>query len=459
MTERVLITDLKDHKGKEVAIGAVVDVRRDQGKMAFFDFRDRSGKVQGVVFGKPEVLEIAKNLSPESSVMVRGKVNERPEKMVNKNIENGDIELEITGIEILNKSESMPFDLDEELSIETKLDYRPLILRREREKAVFKIQHEIIFAYRQFLTENGFTEFQAPKLIGEDAEGTGEVFKLDYFKGKQAYLATSPQLYKQIMVGVFERVFTTGNVFRAEKHSTTRHLNEYTSLDAEIGFIESHLDVMMVETKLMRFIVEHLQKNCAGEFTSLGATLPSIGTDESLFPHMKLREAQKLIKKETGKDKTSEPDLEPEDERWLCEYAKDNLNSDFIFITHYPVSKRPFYTYEDEADPGFTKSFDLLFRGVEITTGGQRVHSYETLVEKAKAKGLNPNNFSFYLQAFKYGIPPHGGWGMGLERLTQKFLGLESVKEAALFPRDINRIDVLLSKAETENYDKTETDE
>lgn len=457
--ERILIRDLKEHKGKEVTIGAVVDVARDQGKMAFFDFRDRSGKVQGVVFGKPEVLEVAKNLSPESSVKVTGKVNERPEKMVNKNIENGDIELEITVIEILNKSEALPFDLDEELNIETKLDYRPLILRREREKAIFKVQHEIICAYRQFLTENGFTEFQAPKLIGEDAEGTGEVFKLDYFKGKQAYLATSPQLYKQIMVGVFERVFTTGNVFRAEKHSTTRHLNEYTSIDAEMGFIESHLDVMRMETRLMRFIVEYLGKSCQKEFEILGAFLPQIGADADLFPHMKLREAQELIKKETGKDKTSEPDLEPEDERWLCEYAKANLNSDFIFITHYPVSKRPFYTYEDEEDPGFTKSFDLLFRGVEITTGGQRVHSHEMLVEKAKAKGLNPNNFSFYLQAFKYGIPPHGGWGMGLERLTQKFLGLESVKEATLFPRDINRIDVLLSKAETENHDKTETDE
>lgn len=454
MTERILIKDLKEYKGKEVAIGAVVDVRRDQGKMAFFDFRDRSGKVQGVVFGKPEVLEVAKSLSPESSVRVTGKVNERPEKMVNKNIENGDIELEITGIEILNKSEALPFDLDEELNIETKLDYRPLILRREKEKAVFRVQHEIISAYRQFLTENNFTEFQAPKLIGEDAEGTGEVFKLDYFKGKQAYLATSPQLYKQIMVGIFERVFTTGNVFRAEKHSTTRHLNEYTSIDAEMGFIKSHLDVMRMETKLMRFIVEHLGKCCQREFEILGVSLPQIGADADLFPHMKLREAQELIKKETGKDKTSEPDLEPEDERWLCEYAKTNLGSDFVFITHYPVSKRPFYTYEDEEDPGFTKSFDLLFRGVEITTGGQRVHSYESLVEKAKAKGLNPANFSFYLQAFKYGIPPHGGWGMGLERLTQKFLGLESVKEAALFPRDINRIDVLLSK----NAEERESD-
>lgn len=446
--ERILIKDLKSKIGNEVLINAWVDVARNQGKVAFFDFRDRSGKVQGVVFGKPEVLEIAKSLKAEYSVAITGMVNARPEKMVKEGIMNGDIELEITAIEILNKSEALPFDLDDDLNIETEMDFRPLTLKRPKDQAIFKVQSEIVKAYSDYLTSIGCTEFQAPKLIGEDAEGTGEVFKTDYFKGRSAYLATSPQLYKQILVGVFERVFTVGNVFRAEKHATTRHLNEYTSLDAEFGFIESHLDVMMIESKLLGYIIEQLKNNCEEEFKLLGATLPLIPEGE-LFPHMKLREAQALILKETGVDKTNEPDLEPEDERWLCEYANKNLNSDFIFITHYPVSKRPFYTYEDEADIGFTKSFDLLFRGVEITTGGQRVHSYESLVERATAKGLNPENFSFYMQAFKYGIPPHGGWGMGLERLTQKFLGLSSVKEASLFPRDINRIDVLLSKNET----------
>lgn len=446
--ERILIKDLQSKVGTVVLINAWVDVARNQGKVAFFDFRDRSGKVQGVVFGKPEVLEIAKSLKAEYSVAITGMVNARPEKMVKEGVINGDIELEITAIEILNKSEALPFDLDDDLNIETEMDFRPLTLKRAKDQAIFKVQAEIVKAYSDYLTQIGCTEFQAPKLIGEDAEGTGEVFKTDYFKGRNAYLATSPQLYKQILVGVFERVFTVGNVFRAEKHATTRHLNEYTSLDAEFGFIESHLDVMMIESKLLRYIIEQLRNNCTEEFKLLEATLPLVPESE-LFPHMKLRDAQALILKETGVDKTNEPDLEPEDERWLCEYANKNLNSDFIFITHYPVSKRPFYTYEDEADIGFTKSFDLLFRGVEITTGGQRVHSYENLVERATAKGLNPENFSFYMQAFKYGIPPHGGWGMGLERLTQKFLGLTSVKEASLFPRDINRIDVLLSKNET----------
>ncbi len=446
--ERTLIKDLNEKTGTEVLIKGVVDVARDQGKVAFFDFRDRTGKVQGVVFGKPEVLEMAKTLKAEFAVAITGMVNARPEKMVKADVVNGDIELEITAITVLNKSDSLPFDLTEDLNIETEMDYRPLTLKRDKERAIFKVQAEIVKAYKDYLVSIGCTEFQAPKLIGEDAEGTGEVFKTDYFKGRSAYLATSPQLYKQIMVGVFERVFTVGNVFRAEKHATTRHLNEYTSLDAEFGFIDSHVDLMTIESKLLSYVVSELQKNCEAEFKILNATLPLIPESET-FPHMKLREAQELIKKETGVDKTNEPDLEPEDERWLCEYANKNLNSDFIFITHYPISKRPFYTYEDENDVGFTKSFDLLFRGVEITTGGQRVHSHEALVEKAKAKGLNPENFSFYLQAFKYGIPPHGGWGMGLERLTQKFLGLASVKEASLFPRDINRIDVLLSKNET----------
>ncbi|MEX0913004.1 MAG: aspartate--tRNA(Asn) ligase, partial [Candidatus Paceibacterota bacterium] len=359
----------------------------------------------------------------------------------------GDIELEITEIEILNQSEPLPFDMEAELNLDTLLDNRPLTLRRKREHAIFNVQHEIITAYREYLTAIGCTEIQAPKLVGEDAEGGGEVFKLDYFYDKSAYLATSPQLYKQIMVGVFERVFTTGNVFRAEKHATTRHLNEYTSIDAEFGFIKDHLDLMKIETDLMRFIVERLRERCSENFETLGAELPLIPKDD-IFPYMKLREAQELIKKETGEDKTNEPDLDPEDERWLCEYARENLGSDFIFVTHYPVSKRPFYTYEDEEDKGYTKSFDLLFRGVEITTGGQRRHKYENLVDGAKQKGLDPEKFAFYAQAFRFGIPPHGGWGMGLERLTQKFLGLPNVKEATLFPRDINRIDTLLSRTD-----------
>lgn len=445
--ERILISSLPEHIGTEVKINGWVDVARLQGKMAFFDFRDRTGKVQGVVFGKPEILEIATELKPEYVVSVTGKVNARPEKMINHNVENGHIELEVTNIEILNPADPMPFDLDGDLNLDTLLDNRPLILRRERERAIFKVQHEILVAYRQFLIKNGFTEFQAPKLVGGDAEGGAEVFKVKYFKGVEASLATSPQLYKQIMAGVFERVFAVGPTFRAEKSATTRHLSEISMLDLEMTFIKDYRDIIDLVTKLMRAIVSRVNEKCRKELQMLGVDLAMA---PEVFPVMTLREAQELIKKETGVDKTSEPDLEPEDERFLCEYANKNLGSDFVFVTHFPTSKRPFYTHIDPENPEFTSSFDMLFRGLEMCSGGQRVHKYTELINRIKSKGLDPDKFQFYLQAFKYGIPPHGGIGMGLERLTAKFCGVGNVKEATLFPRDINRIDTFTSKDQSE---------
>ena len=450
MTERTLISDLATHIGETVSISAWIDVRRDQGKMVFFDFRDRSGTVQGVVLPGSAALETAKETRNEFVVRVEGKVNKRPDKNIQAGKQNGDIELEVTGLEILTEAEAQPFANDADINLDTMLDYRPLTIRRKRERAIFKVQHEIIAAFREYLDENGFTEFQAPKLVGDDAEGGAGIFKVEYFKDRSAYLATSPQLYKQMMVGAFERVYATGPQFRAEKHSTTRHLNEISMLDFEMGFIKDHTDVMRMIEAVLKYTTKRLEKNSAADFAAVGATLPLV---LETFPVMKLREAQELIKKETGKDCVGEPDLEPEDERFLCTYAHNKLESDFIFITHYPVSKRPFYTMEDEADPGFTKSFDLLFRGVEILSGSQRVHDYNVLVEKIREKGLDPEKFSFYLMAFKYGLPPHGGIGMGLERLTQKFLGIENVKEASLFPRDINRIDILLSTNEPDTLE------
>ncbi len=444
--ERILINELKKYLEKEVTIQGWIDVSRQQGKMAFFDLRDRTGKVQGVVFGKPEVLEIAKDLKQEYVVTVKGLVHERPEKMRNEKVQNGDIELEITDIEVLSTAEAMPFDMDGELNLDTLLDYRPLTLRREHERAIFKVQSEILVAYRSYLGSQGFTEFQAPKLVGGDAEGGAEVFKVKYFKGVEASLATSPQLYKQILAGVFERVFAVGPTFRAEKSATTRHLSEISMLDLEMSFIKDHTDVIELVTGLMIAITKHINNICAEELQLLNMPL-ALAPEK--FPVMTLREAQELIKKETGVDKTKEPDLEPEDERFLCEYANKNLNSDFVFVTHFPTSKRPFYTHIDPACPEFTRSFDLLFRGLEMCSGGQRVHKYEELVERIKSKGLDPDRFQFYLQAFKYGIPPHGGIGMGLERLTAKLCGITNVKEATLFPRDINRIDTFTSKEQS----------
>lgn len=446
---RIYIQDLKNYIDQKVTIAGWVDMRRDHGKLIFIDLRDRTGIIQTVI--RPLALadeqqdaayDAGKELRGEWVVEMEGIVNKRPENMVNSDSSTGDIEMAIDKIKVLSKAEELPFDREEKLNLDTYLDYMPLTLRAKKPQAIFKIQSQIISAFREFLTSKDFVEFQAPKIIGEDAEGGASVFEIEYFN-HVAHLAQSPQFYKQIMVGVYEKVFTTGNVFRAEKHSTSRHLNEYTSLDLEMGFIKDHHDVMKISFDVMKHIVATVEKNCAKELQIFD--VQSIKIPDSV-PFLKLQDAQKIIKDKYGEDCTNEPDLSPQHERRICEYALEELDSDLIFITHYPIEKRPMYIYEDLDDPGYTKSFDLLFRGIEVNTGGQRVHDYNMLINNMKKKGLDPKKFSFYLQAFKYGMPPHGGFGMGLERLTAKFLGLENVKEATLFPREINRIDTLLSQ-------------
>jgi nondiscriminating aspartyl-tRNA synthetase len=423
--ERTLISELGAHVDKKVLVQGWVDVRRDQGKMIFFDFRDRSGKVQGVVLPKSEAIESAKEVRNEFVVSVEATVNKRPEKNIKADVQNGDIELEIHVITVLSRAE-VPFELEAEINLDTYLDHQPYTLRSEKARNIFKTQSTIIEAFREALREEDFIEFQAPALVGGDAEGGAAAFKVDYYYDQKAYLATSPQLYKQIMVVVFERVFSTPKVFRGEKHATTRHLSEYSSMDFEMGFIKDHTDVMAVLERAMRKIVEK---------TGLEVALPE------RIPVLTLREAQAALGVSTD-----EPDLEPEHERALCEWALKEHKSDFVFVTHYPMSKRPFYTYEDENNLGYSKSFDLLFRGLEISTGGQRIHNLESLIERAKAKGLDPEKFKFYLEAFKVGMPPHGGSATGLERLTARLLNIANVKEATLFPRDLNRIDTLLSE-------------
>jgi nondiscriminating aspartyl-tRNA synthetase len=450
--KRTYIKDLSESKGEKVSVSGWVDVRRDHGKLIFLELRDVTGKVQMVVLPNHEPAhKAAKELRGEWVVKITGIVNERPEKMVKEDELNGDIEIEVTAVEVLSKAAELPFDLSGELNLDTYLDYLPLTLRNKHRRDVFRVQSEILIAYRNYLNSQGFTEFQAPKIIGEDAEGGASVFSFEYFAGKTASLAQSPQLYKQIMVGIFERVYTIGNVFRAEKHSTSRHLNEYTTADLEMGFIEDHHDVMKLTSGLMNAIVKHLEETCSDIFSDYEAEIPTLPKH---IPNMKLREAQKILRENFDEEIKDEPDLEPQHERWICEYVKKEMNSDFVFITHYPVEKRPMYTYEDENDPGFTKSFDLLFRGVEIQSGGQRNHDYDTLVKAMEKKGVDPEKFSFYLQAFKYGMPPHGGFGMGLERFTQKFLNLDNVKNATLFPREINRIDILLTKSGEQKDDE-----
>lgn len=440
--ERTLIKDLKAQVGETVLIKGWVSVRRDQGKMVFFDFRDMTGSVQGVTLPKEELaIAVAKELRAEYVVEVSGIVNKRPEKNVNPDVMNGDIELEIKTISILAKAE-IPFELEAPVNIDTYLDHQPYTLRSQRSRDIFKLQETLIQTFRDALRSEGFTEFQAPALVGGDAEGGAAAFKVDYYYNKKAYLATSPQLYKQIMTGVFERVYATPKIFRGEKHATTRHLSELVQMDFEMAFIKDHTDVMNMLELIMRRISITVAEKHADTFKKMGVETPMLPVGK--FPVLKLREAQEIL----GAGK--EPDLEPEQEKALWEWAKREHQSDFVFVTHFPIEKRPFYTYEDENDKGYTKYFDLLFRGLEINSGGQRVHNYEALVERIKAKGLDPEKFKFYLQTFKVGMPPHGGCSTGLERLTARMLNLHNVREAALFPRDLNRIDVLLSTDEKE---------
>ena len=444
--ERTLIGDLKGHIGKEVVINGWIDVARDQGKMAFFDFRDRTGKVQGVVFGKPEVLEVAKQLRGEWVVAVTGMVNSRPEKMVNANVANGDIELEITRIEILSKAHELPFDVNGDLNLETVLDNRPFTLKSQRSLGIFKVAATIVQSYRQSLIDQGFLEFQAPALVGSDAEGGAEVFKVEYFNDHIVNLATSPQFYKEIMTGAFERVFTIAKIFRAEKSATTRHLSEVTQMDFEMSFIKDHNEVMDVLETVARDVslaVTTKHADVLAHFNTEPALLP-----DGRFPRFTLREAQEIIEREFGVKAIGELDMEPEHERQICEWAKKTHGSDFVFITEFPTSKRAFYSLEIPENPELCRSFDLLFRGLEINSGAQRYHNHDAMIEKMILRGLDPKKFGFYLQMHKYGVAPHGGSSTGLERITARMLELPNVKEAVPFPRDINRIDLLLSKPE-----------
>lgn len=435
---RVLIGELSSHVGESVSISGWIEVRRDQGKMVFFDFRDRSGTVQGVVLPGSPAIEAAKETRQECVVTVEGVVNKRPEKNVVAGKVNGDIELEVKGITILSKAQEIPFEKDTDLNIETRFDYRPFTIRSERDRDVFSVQATILKAYRDSLIRQGFTEFTAPALVGGDAEGGAAVFKVEYYNGKTANLATSPQLYKQIMVGAFERVFTIAKIFRAEKSATTRHLSELTQMDFEMGFINDERDVMAVLETTIRDSVTAVAEKHADVFARMGVEVPALGEK---FPILTLEEAHKTL------GVPPEDDMTPEHERNICEWAKKEHNSDFVFITRFPTKARAFYTrsLEGTEDAGLSRGFDLLFRGLEINSGAERIHNYDEMVQRIKDRGMDPSKFQFYLQAFKYGMPPHGGCSTGLERFTMKMLNLANVKEASTFPRDMNRIDLLLS--------------
>jgi nondiscriminating aspartyl-tRNA synthetase len=335
-------------------------------------------------------------------------------------------------------SEELPVVINNKIvdtSIETLLDYRPITLRNEKERAIFKLQEGICRGFREFLSGSQFTEIHSPKIVYAGAEGGANIFRLEYF-GREAYLAQSPQFYKQMMVGVYEWVYEIAPVFRAEKHDTSRHLNEYIGVDLEMGYIEDFTELMQLETAMLKYTLEYLSESYSSELSLLKVKVPRIEE----IPAISFHEAKQLISSEYHREIKDMEDFEPEEEKLLCELIQKRTGSELVFVTHYPTKKRPFYAMEDPDHPEVTFSFDLLFRGLEITTGGQRIHDYQKQVEKLVARGLNPEAFDSYLMLHKYGIPPHGGLGLGLERFTSRLLEQNNVRYSSLFPRDLKRL-------------------
>lgn len=416
-------------RNETVQVSGMVHAKRPMGGgFTFLRLRTREGVLQCTCSG----LDLTQ-VPEESAVAVTGILRADPRAP-------GGVELSARAVEVLSRPAApMPVPVSKaklNVGLDTGLGLRPVLLRNLRERSVFRVQAGLSRAFREYLQSQGFTEIHTPKIVHAGAEGGANIFRLDYF-GRKAFLAQSPQFYKQTMVGVFERVFEVAPVFRAEKHSTARHLNEYTSMDLEIGFVDSFQDVMAVEAGYLQYTMALLEREYGEDLQRLEVQLP--GVDR--IPCVRFEEAKVLAAEKYGYRIRDPYDLEPEEEHAIGRYAKEVWGSDFVFITHYPSKKRPFYVMDDPADSRYTLSFDLLFRGIEVTTGGQRIHDYAAQVAKMKARGMDPAEFESYLMIHKHGMPPHGGLGIGLERLTMQLCGLENVRSASLFPRDLSRLE------------------
>lgn len=423
---------LKAEEGTTIILEGAVHSIRDMGEIAFVILRKREGLIQTVWEEGKTDMELSE-IREGDYIHVTGQIKDEERAPHGK-------EVRLSTIRHLSHvSCPLPLPIDKwklNTSLEAKLDRRSLSLRNIRERARFRIQEGIVRGFRDFLYEQGFTEIHTPKIGAKSAEGGANMFRLSYFH-RPAVLQQSPQLYKQMMVGVFDRVFETGPVFRAEKHNTRRHLNEYTSLDFEMGYIHSFLDICAMETGFLQYTMKLLENEYSKELKLLNITLP----DVEKIPYVRFDEAKRLVSEKYNRKIRNPFDLEPEEEELIGKYFKEEYGADFVFVTHYPSKKRPFYAMDDPEDTRYTLSFDLLYHGLEITTGGQRIHDLSMLEKKIQAKGMTEEGLEQYLDAFRFGMPPHGGLGIGLERLTMQLLGEDNVREACLFPRDMSRLE------------------
>ena len=450
--ERTVIVKCLESIGNKVLLKGWVERVRSHGKLAFLDLRDMSGTIQVGAFGEELASKVAA-LNVQDVVEIEGLVKAREEKYINKNNPVGTIELELEKVKVISKAEEMPFDMGgKELNLElpTLLDYRSLSLRHETVRKIFVVQAALAEEFRNAAKKLKCIEVFVPTIAAGATEGGAEVFEVDYF-GHKAFMTQSPQLYKQVMVSVFERVFTIAKAYRAEPSVTTRHLTEATQMDIEIGFIDKFEDLLDALEFVGISMIKNVSDQCEDVLKDFNVEKPLV---PNKVPRLTLRGAQKIITERTGRDLSKEMDLNPEDEIEICKWAHEEHKSDFVTITHFPTKKRAFYTMPDPEDPEYSLSYDLLFRGLEILSGSQRISDYKALVSAMEKKNVSPKSFEVYLQAFKYGMPPEGGFSFGLERLTMKLLELANVREASLFPRDMERVDERFSVLEKEKNNK-----
>jgi nondiscriminating aspartyl-tRNA synthetase len=433
---RIITKDLPQHTGQKVLVQGWLHKKRLLGGLTFINIRDRGGLVQAVIKNKEEV-EKLRGLQIGTVLSAEGTVANEPRAP-------GGVELhDVTLAVMVPVTDEPPIEIDKPLShkpdnLDTLFDNRVVGLRNLQETKIFKIRSELTRYIREFLYKNDFTEINTPKLVAGAAEGGAEVFKLDYF-GQEATLAQSPQLYKQIMVGVFERVFEIAPAFRAELSATTRHVSEVTMLDIEMGFIKDHDEVLAMVQNMVYNAVTRVYREHDEALKSLNAPELILKPE---FPRYSMPQVHELFTKATGKDTTKEIDLTPEEEKWICKYAKERDGCEAVYITGMPVIEKMKFYHMKAENGQHAQAADLLFRGVELATVPQREHRYEKLVEQMQTAGIDiaSPGFSHFLTAMKYGLPPHGGCGFGIDRLTEKVIGLANVKEAILFPRDINRL-------------------